>query len=229
MSDTGTIMVGPIVGPAWGSFNLFDWGDGDGILGQVQLANGLRGLPSGCAGCVSALKCPLPRTPWRPQPAGFHQRGSCQSGRRTVNLLRAFNLRRGITPELERPSLRYRSTPVDGPCAGKSVIPHFEDMRALWYQRMGWDLESGRPLPETLEGLGLGDVVPVLWGRPEARPPDSPDCGRAVPWCSDGPAVAPRAVEPEVPLKGRRVFVRQSTRIRSHSVPACRRHRSVSP
>ena len=36
-------------------------------------------------------------------------------GRRTAALMRAFNVRCGITPDLERPSKRYGSVPVDGP------------------------------------------------------------------------------------------------------------------
>jgi len=49
-------------------------------------------------------------------------------GRRTVNLLRAFNLQAGITAEHDRPSTRYG------------------------------DPETGVPLRETLENLGLGEV-----------------------------------------------------------------------
>jgi aldehyde:ferredoxin oxidoreductase len=85
-------------------------------------------------------------------------------GRRTINLLRAFNLRRGLAPALEYPSKRYGSTPVDGPVAGRSVAPHWEEMRADYYRWMGWDLESGRPLPETLAALGLPEVSAQLWG-----------------------------------------------------------------
>jgi len=79
-------------------------------------------------------------------------------GLRAVNLLRAFNLRTGIGKELDRPSTRYGSTPVDGPSVGKSVIPHWEAMLRNYYELMGWDPETGIPLPSTLESLGLGYV-----------------------------------------------------------------------
>src|SRR2546428_6993508 len=42
-------------------------------------------------------------------------------GRRTSAILRAVSLRCGHTPDLERPSTRYGSTPVDGPAKGQAV------------------------------------------------------------------------------------------------------------
>ena len=84
-------------------------------------------------------------------------------GRRTVNLMRAFNLRQGITAELDRPSPRYGSTPVDGPAAGVSIMPHWDRMQGDYYEMMGWDRESGKPMPETLRSLGLGHVVSDIW------------------------------------------------------------------
>jgi aldehyde:ferredoxin oxidoreductase len=32
-------------------------------------------------------------------------------------------------------------------------------MRRHYWQALGWDADSGRPLPATLEQLGLGDLV----------------------------------------------------------------------
>jgi aldehyde:ferredoxin oxidoreductase len=89
-------------------------------------------------------------------------------GRRIAALLRAFNLRCGITdPDLERPSVRYGSTPVDGPNAGISIAPHWARMVDIYYQEVGWDRRTGRPLPETLRSLGLDDLVMDLWGSHE--------------------------------------------------------------
>jgi aldehyde:ferredoxin oxidoreductase len=79
-------------------------------------------------------------------------------GLRAVNLMRAFNLRTGMGKEHDRPSARYGSTPVDGPAAGVSILPHWEDMLTNYYELMGWDVETGIPLPETLESLGIGYV-----------------------------------------------------------------------
>lgn len=75
-------------------------------------------------------------------------------GRRAVNLARLFNLRHGIGAELDRPSIRYGSTPTDGVAAGVGVMPHWDNMLQDYYRLMGWD-DKGRPLPETLKTLGL--------------------------------------------------------------------------
>lgn len=84
-------------------------------------------------------------------------------GLRIVSLLRAYNVRCGITKDMDRPSARYGSTPVDGPSEGKSIIPHWEEMLRNYYRQMGWDTETGKPLPETLNKLGLQHVTKDIW------------------------------------------------------------------
>ncbi len=85
-------------------------------------------------------------------------------GRRTAVLLRAFNLRCGIGPELEYPSERYGSIPQDGPTAGVASRPHWEHMLDVWYEQVGYDRKSGKPLPELLDRLDLPQVKADLWG-----------------------------------------------------------------
>jgi aldehyde:ferredoxin oxidoreductase len=84
-------------------------------------------------------------------------------GLRTANLLRVFNLRCGISAELDAPSPRYGSIPVDGKFRGKSIAPVWREMLCNYYKLMGWDTETGKPLPETLEDLGLGHVITYIW------------------------------------------------------------------
>jgi aldehyde:ferredoxin oxidoreductase len=84
-------------------------------------------------------------------------------GRRTVTLLRLFNLRCGITPDLEKPSKRYGSVPVDGPAQGQDVMANWDRMISTWYETVGYDPETGRPWPDTLEQLGLGYLIPEVW------------------------------------------------------------------
>lgn len=86
-----------------------------------------------------------------------------QVGRRAVNLLRAFNIRHGIRGELDYPSPRYGSTPINGPAAEKSILPYWPDMLQNYYTLMGWDVPTGKPLPDTLRTLGLGYVVNDIW------------------------------------------------------------------
>lgn len=83
-------------------------------------------------------------------------------GRRTINMLRVFNFRHGLDPALETPSFRYGSTPTDGPAEGKAVGPHFKWMKSLYFELVGWDPETGKPLPHTLKSLGLEKLIPDL-------------------------------------------------------------------
>jgi aldehyde:ferredoxin oxidoreductase len=90
------------------------------------------------------------------------------SGRRIINQLRVFNFRHGLDPRLEAPSARYGSTPVDGPAQGKSIGPYFDWMKRFYFQLMGWDVATGKPLPHTLKSLGLEKLIPDLERSPEA-------------------------------------------------------------
>jgi len=83
-------------------------------------------------------------------------------GRRIVNQFRVFNFRHGLDPALEVPSPRYGSTPSDGPAKGKDVEPYFDWMKSFYFQLMGWDTKTGRPLPHTLKSLGLERLIPDL-------------------------------------------------------------------
>jgi aldehyde:ferredoxin oxidoreductase len=82
-----------------------------------------------------------------------------EMGLRIVNLMRMFNFRHGLTKEMEAPSVRYSSTPVDGPAAGYGIAEHWDAIRDNYYEQMGWDVETGRPTPETLERFGLTELV----------------------------------------------------------------------
>ncbi len=86
-------------------------------------------------------------------------------GRRVAAILRVVRLRCGLGPDLERPSARYGSTPVDGPAKGQAVAEQWDRMVDLWYEKVGYDRKSGKPLPQTLKDLGLEWLVRDLWGR----------------------------------------------------------------
>ena len=80
-------------------------------------------------------------------------------GRRVVALMRIYNLKCGLTPDKEKPSLRYCSQCVDGPNTDKPIAPHWEKMMDQYYQMMGWDRKTGMPLPETLKELDIEDLA----------------------------------------------------------------------
>ena len=75
-------------------------------------------------------------------------------GERTINLLRMYNIREGLTAADDSYSHRLGESPVDGPGQGKSINPTFKDVRSAYYRMMGWD-ERGIPKPETLKRLQL--------------------------------------------------------------------------
>ncbi len=85
------------------------------------------------------------------------------TGKRFIQLLRSFNIRHGLTPNVELPSPRYCSTPVDGPVAGRGISEHFLKMRSDYYELMGWDRETGKPTPETLRKYGLEQQLRDLY------------------------------------------------------------------
>lgn len=85
-------------------------------------------------------------------------------GRRIINQLRVFNFRHGLDPTLEVPSPRYGSAPTDGPAKEKAIEPCFQWMKSFYFELMGWDPATGKPLPHTLKSLGLEKLIPDLYG-----------------------------------------------------------------
>ncbi|MBI2958451.1 MAG: hypothetical protein HYY32_06360 [Chloroflexi bacterium] len=93
----------------------------------------------------------------------FTAQEAMDAGMRAVTLFRAFNIKHGHTAEMDAPSPRYGSAPTDGPARGQSIMSHFDELRRKYYDQMGWDVKTGKPLPGTLRRFGLGHVVPDLW------------------------------------------------------------------
>lgn len=80
-------------------------------------------------------------------------------GKRAITLARVFNISHGIDPKLDIPSMRYGSTPLDGAAAGRGVMPQWDRMLKNYYNAMGWDEKTGKPLPETMKALDLEFAV----------------------------------------------------------------------
>jgi len=87
--------------------------------------------------------------------------GAIKIGKRVVNTLRVFNLRNGLTRDMEVPSPRYGSTPIDGPAEGIGIMRYWDSIANVYYRLMGWDPETGKPTAETLRDLDLEDLVSV--------------------------------------------------------------------
>jgi aldehyde:ferredoxin oxidoreductase len=86
-------------------------------------------------------------------------------GRRTAAILRAFNLRCGIGTDVEYPSERYGSQPVDGPAKDQSIMKQWDHMLDVWYETVGYDRKTGKPKRETLQNLGLDWLARDLWRK----------------------------------------------------------------
>jgi aldehyde:ferredoxin oxidoreductase len=166
LSNTGTIETGgPLAKPAvLGLMPVKDRFDPLEMSTQNAKLNGGRQFED-CLGvcrfCTSdfnlTLECLNAITGW-----DFTIPEAMDVGRRAINQLRVFNFRHGLTKEIEAPSVRYGSTPVDGPVKGIGIMPHWDSIRRNYYEQMGWNPETGKPSPETLERLGLGHLVKDL-------------------------------------------------------------------
>ncbi len=83
-----------------------------------------------------------------------------RKGRQIVHLMRAFNVRHGLTTAVEEPSPRYASEPVDGAASGSRVAESWPVMKRNYFRVMGWDEETGMPLAETLRALDMEWLAP---------------------------------------------------------------------
>ncbi|MBI2858834.1 MAG: hypothetical protein HYX90_07130 [Chloroflexi bacterium] len=136
------------------------------VSSHVAVTKGRRVFEDAIGACVFCTMVPLgivvdalnAVTGW-----DFTPKEAQEVGFRTANLLRAFNLRHGVGVEVERTSKRWSSAPVDGPAKGITIEPHWEAMIHNYYKMMGWDVNTGKPLPETLNSLGLEQVANELW------------------------------------------------------------------
>ena len=85
-------------------------------------------------------------------------------GQRRVNLMRAFNLREGLSREDDGlPKKLYRKALEGGRSDG--ILLDQEEIEAgidMYYEQAGWQSQTGVPQRGTLEGIGLGWVADEL-------------------------------------------------------------------
>jgi aldehyde:ferredoxin oxidoreductase len=76
-----------------------------------------------------------------------------QVGERVNNLVRLFNLREGLTKELDTLPSRFLKEPLNGgPCNGR--MADIEQLISEYYFVRGWD-EEGKPTQEKVRELGI--------------------------------------------------------------------------
>jgi len=80
--------------------------------------------------------------------------------KRVKNLERAYNVREGMTRDMDSLPKRFMDHPLEqGPSRGSVLVSsRFEEMKDKYYALRGWDIATGIPSRETLEKTGLGDV-----------------------------------------------------------------------
>jgi aldehyde:ferredoxin oxidoreductase len=75
------------------------------------------------------------------------------AGERVNNLVRLFNIREGLTKDMDTLPARFFKEPLkEGPCKGRTV--DLEQLRAEYYLVRGWDTD-GVPSKAKLQGLGI--------------------------------------------------------------------------
>ena len=171
MFDTATADIGTYesgyMGPADpDTHSLKDRFSPEDVSTHVAITKGRRQFDDTLGSCIFCTRAPLRFvveafnlvTGW-----DFTTQEAHNVGFRVANLVRAFNIRHGVSVDLEQPSPRWGSAPTDGPAKGKSIVSHWDDMLVNYHRLMGWDRQTGKPLPETLRTLGLDSVVDDLW------------------------------------------------------------------
>ncbi|MCH8842165.1 MAG: hypothetical protein IID61_04225 [SAR324 cluster bacterium] len=168
VASAGTLETGPPVEPTeLGRPARIDPFDPEEVAKNVGQLLGRRHFEDSLGSCIFTTRTTLANvclalnaaTGWDYTPDE-----AMRFGRRTAALLRAFNLRCGIGPELEQPSKRYGSVPVNGPAKGQDPMKNWDKMVDIWYDEVGYDRATGRPKPELLQSLGLEQVSKDLWG-----------------------------------------------------------------
>jgi len=90
-----------------------------------------------------------------------------KTGERVYNLMRAYNVREGITrADDSLPARIHEDALPEGPAAGQVLsLEAFNNYLDAYYDFRGWDKATGKPTREKLEELGLSSVADDIWGK----------------------------------------------------------------
>lgn len=71
-------------------------------------------------------------------------------------MMRLFNIREGFGEADDKLPMRMFQPKTDGFLANTKLDPDkFEKAKRYYYSLMGWDAQTGIPLPEKIEDLGI--------------------------------------------------------------------------
>lgn len=168
LSDTGSFYGSAEQNPETGNFEEVGMFDLDKI-GKFTPNSGKKSAMMDCIGICNffgygslhqTVKAVNAATGWDMDIEEF-----LRVGERIRALSRAYNCFNGLTPEMEMAvSPRYARDSVDGPMVGIAKGVFKESVFRDYYKACGWDIETGKPLPETLSSLGLDYIIDDLWG-----------------------------------------------------------------
>jgi aldehyde:ferredoxin oxidoreductase len=93
----------------------------------------------------------------------FSREEALMVGDRVTNMMRIYNMRRGMTRADEYDiGARLLEAPNVGPAKDKSIKPYLDGFITDYYRAMGWDEVTGKPLDETVRRLGLEEYAKLL-------------------------------------------------------------------
>ncbi len=82
-------------------------------------------------------------------------------GKRILTLRQAFNAREGIRPSQFKFPERLTAPMSVGMAAGIKI--DFDTLKKSYFEAMGWNIDDGKPNPQTLEELGIDKLTEDLW------------------------------------------------------------------
>jgi len=148
---------------------MHSYSDRFGVEGKGQaqsIVSQLADVINGCGLCLFGVSVGgnAPVAEWINAATGWSKSFDeyLEVGQRIKTLRQAFNHREGVDASSMRMTARARGVPPleKGPLAG--VTPDFDGLSADFFRAMGWDPQSGKPLPETLDRLGLSQARAAL-------------------------------------------------------------------
>lgn len=119
--------------------------------------NSLWGVPKSLNHSMMAVRAV---TGWE----DFDEEEALLLGERMMNLERVCNIRNGLTKEDDfNIGPRLLEPPKEGRAKGLTIKPFLPAMIDEYYELMGWDVKTGKPLRGTLEKLQLEEFINFLW------------------------------------------------------------------